>query len=114
MNIQRVSSLLHVRVVVAVIVAYQVAVNLDSLGPVTLLSVQLATFATVTNTDRLNEKGALIFVMIMGLVMVTMVSSISLLANQSRPGRIETEVSLCHQLLVERRIDSSVLVEILR
>jgi hypothetical protein len=114
MNIQRVSSLLHVRVVVAVVVAYQVAVNLDSLGAVALLSVQLATFATVTNIDRLNEKGTLIFVMIMGLVMVTMVSSISLLANQSRPGRIKTEVSLCHQLLVERRIDSSILVEILR
>ena len=114
MNIQRVSSLLHVRVVVAVVVAYQVAVNLDSLGAVALLSVQLASFATVTNIDRLNEKGALIFVMIMGLVMVTMVSSISLLANQSRPSRIETEVSLCHQLLVERRIDSSILVEILR
>jgi hypothetical protein len=113
MNVQRVSSLMHVRVViVAMIVSYQVAVNLDSLGAVTLLGVKLTTFATVTNIDWLNEESALIFVMIMGLV--AMVSSIPLLANHSLPGRIETEVSLCHQLFVKGRIHSTILVEILR
>lgn len=104
---------MHVRVViVAMIVSYQVAVNLDSLGAVTLLGVKLTTFATVTNIDWLNEESALIFVMIMGLV--AMVSSIPLLANHSLPGRIETEVSLSHQLFVKGRIHSTILVEILR
>lgn len=104
---------MHVRVViVTIIVSYQVAVNLDSLSAVTLLGVKLTTLATVTNIDRLNEESTLIFVMIMGLV--AMVSSIPLLANHSLPGRIETEVSLSHQLFVKGRIYSTILVEILR
>jgi hypothetical protein len=53
MDVQRVASLVHVGVVVAL--SLVVTVDLDGLGAVALLSVQLASFHTVTDINGLDE-----------------------------------------------------------
>lgn len=112
MNIQRISSLMHVRVIVAMVVSDQIAVNLNGLSSVSLLSVELTTFSTVTNVDWLNEESSiLIVVMIMSVVAVVL--SVPLLSDHCLPGRVEPEVGLSHQLLVEGRIHTAILIEIL-
>jgi hypothetical protein len=112
-DVERISTLMHVGVVVVAMTAYQVAVDLNSLSAVPLLSVQLPTFSTVSHIDWLNEKSSLVFVMIMCMV-VAMVPGVSLLSNHCLPCGVEPKVSLSHQLLVEGSIHSTILVEILR
>lgn len=53
MYVQRVASLVHVGVVVAL--SLVVTVDLDGLGTVAFLSVQLASFHTVTDINGLDE-----------------------------------------------------------
>jgi len=53
MDVQRVASLVHVGVVVAL--SLVVTINLDGLGAVAFLSVQLASFHTVTDINGLDE-----------------------------------------------------------
>jgi hypothetical protein len=116
MNIERVTALMHVGVlVVAVTVSNKIAVNLDSLGTVSLLSVEFTPVDTLAYIDGLNEESGLLLLMMMMAAMVV-TSRGSLLAHHCLSSRVETEVSLGHQLLIERSIHCTIIVllEVLR
>jgi len=93
-DVERVAPLVHVRVVglrrLVLPITDQVAVYLDRLRAIALLRVQLPPMAHV---NRLDEQSAL-------LVM----SDVPLLRNDGLAGRVEPEVGLVHQLLVERGV----------
>jgi len=93
-DVERVAPLVHVRVVglrrLVLPITDQVAVYLDRLRAIPLLRVQLPPMAHV---NRLDEQSAL-------LVM----SDVPLLRNDGLAGRVEPEVGLVHQLLVERGV----------
>jgi len=106
-DVQGVSSLVHVGVVVAL--GLGIAVDLNSLSAVALLRVQLASVYTVTNINRLDEK---CLVVAASGVRGMSRHACSLLAHHGLAGGVEAEVSLSHQLLVEGRVDAAVGVEV--
>jgi len=94
MNVQRVASLVHVGVVALGLV---VAVDLNGLSAVAFLSIQLAS-AIGTDVNWLDEES--LVVTASGVSRVARHAS-SLLADHSLAGRVEAEVGLGHQLLIE-------------
>lgn len=118
MYVQRVSSLVHVRVlIVCVVGADEVAVDLNGLGSVAFLGIELAAVHTVAYVDRLDEKSSLLLIMVMGLMVpavAMVVAGVSLLGYHGLSCWIETKVGLGHQLLIEGSIDTSILIEVLR
>lgn len=106
MNVQGVATLVHVGLVLTSLSV--VAINLNSLGAVALLSVKLASLL-MTNVDRLDKEG---LVVASSSVRRMSRHASSLLANHRLTGRVEAEVGLSHQLLVEGCVDTSISVEV--
>jgi len=105
-DVEGVSSLVHVGIVrlrglvlVVVIVAHQITVDLDCLRTVALLSVQLAAVNTMSHIDWLNEESALLVMPMVPMCVVR--PSCALLTDDGLACRIEPEIGLRHQLLVE-------------
>lgn len=99
MYVQWVSSLVHVRVlIVCVVGADEVAVNLNGLGSVAFLGIELAAVHTMAYVDRLDEKSSLLLIMMMGRMVsvAMMVTSVSLLRYHGLSCWIETKVGLGH------------------
>lgn len=105
MDVQGVTTLVHVGLVLT---SLSVAINLNSLGAVALLSVKLASLL-MTNVDRLDKEG---LVVASSSVRRMSRHASSLLANHRLTGRVEAEVGLSHQLLVEGCVDTSISVEV--
>lgn len=106
MDVQGVATLVHVGLVLTSLSV--VAINLNSLGAVALLSVKLASLL-MTNVDRLDKEG---LVVASSSVRRMSRHASSLLANHRLTGRVEAEVGLSHQLLVEGCVDTSISVEV--
>lgn len=105
MDVQGVATLVHVGLVLT---SLSVAINLNSLGAVALLSVKLASLL-MTNVDRLDKEG---LVVASSSVRRMSRHASSLLANHRLTGWVEAEVGLSHQLLVEGCVDTSISVEV--
>ena len=105
MDVQRVATLVHVGLVLT---SLSVAINLNSLGAVALLSVKLASLL-MTNVDWLDKEG---LVVASSSVRGMSRHAGSLLANHRLTGWVEAEVGLSHQLLVEGCVDTSISVEV--
>lgn len=105
MDVQGVATLVHVSLVLS---SLSVAINLNSLGAVALLSVKLASLL-MTNVDRLDKEG---LVVASSSVRRMSRHASSLLANHRLTGWVEAEVGLSHQLLVEGCVDTSISVEV--
>jgi len=106
MDVQGVATLVHVGLVLTSLSV--VAINLNSLGAVALLSVKLASLL-MTNVDRLDKEG---LVVASSSVRRMSRHASSLLANHRLTGWVEAEVGLSHQLLVEGCVDTSISVEV--
>jgi len=106
-DVEGVASLVHVGVVVAL--GLGIAVDLNSLSAVALLRVQLASVYTVTNVNRLDEK---CLVVAASGVRGMSGHACSLLAHHGLAGGVESEVGLSHELLIERRVDAAIGVEV--
>lgn len=105
MDVQGVATLVHVGLVLT---SLSVAINLNSLGAVALLSVKLASLL-MANVDRLDKEG---LVVASSSVRRMSRHASSLLANHRLTGWVEAEVGLSHQLLVEGCVDTSISVEV--
>lgn len=111
-DIEGVASLVHVRIVrlgglvlVVAIVLHQITIDLDCLRAVALLSVQLTAVNAMAHIDRLNEEGTLFVMPMMPVIVVR--SSRALLTDDGLACRVEPEIGLRHQLLVEGRVHTT-------
>ena len=98
MYVERIASLLHVRIVrlccLVLGISSQITIYLNSLCTITLLGVQLP---PVSHVNRLHEQCSLLVLM-----------GMTLLAHYRLTSRVEPEIRLRHQLFIERRVDSVV------